>query len=67
MRRAAVSVSSNIAEGCSRQHAKDAIQIFFIARGSLYELETQLYIASDQGYVKQPAFNQTSIEVTNCK
>ncbi|MBF9255410.1 four helix bundle protein [Pontibacter sp. 172403-2] len=67
MRRAAVSVSSNIAEGCGRQHAKDSIQIFYIARGSLYELETQLYVASDQGYVKQPVFDQTINEITNCK
>jgi four helix bundle protein len=37
MRRAAVSVPSNIAEGCGRQYSKDAIQFFFVARGSLYE------------------------------
>lgn len=48
MRRAAVSVVSNIAEGCGRQHDKDVIQLFYIARGSLFELEAQLFISSDQ-------------------
>lgn len=43
MRRAAVSIPSNIAEGCGRQYLKDAIQFFLLARGPLYELETQLY------------------------
>lgn len=47
LRRAAVSVPSNIAEGCGRNHPKDSIQFFFIARGSLYEIETQIVIASD--------------------
>ena len=67
VRRAAVSVVSNIAEGCGRQHAKDAIQIFYIARGSLYEVETQLYVALDQEYVKQEAFDEIMAEVTSCK
>lgn len=51
MRRCAVSVPSNIAEGCGRNYPKDSIQFFFIARGSLYELETQIYIAFDQKYI----------------
>ena len=40
VRRAAVSVPSNIAEGCGRNHTKDSIQFFYISRGSLYEIET---------------------------
>ena len=40
IRRSAVSVPSNIAEGCGRNSTKDSIQFFYIARGSLYELET---------------------------
>lgn len=53
MRRSAVSVPSNIAEGCGRNHPKDSIQFFFIARGSIYELETQLYISFDQNYIDE--------------
>lgn len=44
-RRSAVSVPSNIAEGIGRQYKKDTLQFLHIARGSLYELETQLNIA----------------------
>ena len=44
LRRASVSIPSNIAEGCGRNHSKDSIQFFFISRGSLYEVETQIII-----------------------
>lgn len=47
IRRCAVSVPSNIAEGCGRNHVKETIHFLTIARGSLYELETQLYISND--------------------
>jgi len=57
IRRAAVSIPSNIAEGCGRNHAKDSIQFFFIARGSIYEIETQLYIALDLNFINQESLN----------
>jgi four helix bundle protein len=41
MRRAAISVPSNIAEGAARRTSKDSIQFYVIARGSLSELDTQ--------------------------
>ncbi|MCH7591404.1 MAG: four helix bundle protein [Planctomycetes bacterium] len=47
MRRAAVSVASNIAEGNARQARPDYIHFLMIARGSLAELETQLIIAGE--------------------
>lgn len=50
MRRAAVSVPSNIAEAHGRQTTRDRIQFFVIARGSLFELETQALIAADLGF-----------------
>ncbi|OGB73518.1 hypothetical protein A3K24_01535 [candidate division Kazan bacterium RIFCSPHIGHO2_01_FULL_44_14] len=51
IRRSAVSIASNIAEGCGRSSAKDFIRFIRIARGSLAELETQTHIASDLQYL----------------
>jgi len=51
MRRCAVSIPSNIAEGCGRNHKKDSLQFFYISRGSLYELETQLYLSNDLDFI----------------
>lgn len=67
IRRAAVSVVSNIAEGCGRQHVKDSLQFFYIARGSLFEVEAQLYIALDQKYVEESSFKATAEQLVNCK
>ena len=53
MRRAAVSVPSNIAEGYERNSDKEFINFLVIARGSRAELETQLYICVRQGYITQ--------------
>jgi four helix bundle protein len=58
MRRAAVSVTSNIAEGFSR-HTKDGKnQFYYSALGSLTELQNQLRIALDVGYIKEPVFDK---------
>ncbi|MBO0361006.1 four helix bundle protein [Hymenobacter sp. BT186] len=67
IRRSAVSIPSNIAEGCGRQHAKDAISFFYIARGSLYELETQLYLSFDQRFLSEETLNTLLQQITDCK
>jgi four helix bundle protein len=51
MRRAAVSIPSNIAEGHGRWTSRDRIHFLLISRGSAFELETQLYIAGDLEYM----------------
>ncbi|WP_394994616.1 four helix bundle protein [Emticicia sp.] len=67
MRRCSVSIPSNIAEGHGRNHIKDSLQFFFIARGSLYELETQLYLSSDLGYFQLNVLNELLEKITTCK
>ncbi len=52
IRRCAVSIPSNIAEGSSRHNAKEFIQFLYIANGSLSEFETQLEIALRLSYCK---------------
>jgi len=57
MRRSATSISSNIAEGFSRQGKKEKIQFYYTAKGSLTELQNQLLIARDVGYLTKEIFN----------
>jgi four helix bundle protein len=59
-KRAAVSVAANIAEGAGRQYKKDTLQFFHISRGSLYELETLLIIALDNGILSNTSFQNVS-------
>src|SRR3989339_2007656 len=58
MRRCAVSITSNIAEGFSRQTSKEKVQFYSIARGSLTELQNQLIISKDIGYIKEDVFQK---------
>ena len=52
IRRASVSIPSNIAEGASRNTRKEFIQFIYIALGSASELETQIIIGEKLGYIK---------------
>ena len=55
MRRAAVSVPSNIAEGCGRKTIPDLSKFLDISIGSICELETQIYLSNDLGFLKNEA------------
>jgi len=64
MRRAAASVASNIAEGKGRYSRKEFVQFLFLARGSLLEIETQLFIARELKYL-EPSVSQGIQRQTN--
>lgn len=51
IRRCIISISSNIAEGCGRRTNHETMHFLHVARGSLYELETQLILAEDLNYL----------------
>lgn len=55
---AAVSSMSNIAEGFSRKSHKEFIQFLFISKSSAAEVQSQLYVALDQGYITQADFDR---------
>ena len=59
IRRAAVSVMNNIAEGFERGSNRDFIRFLFIARGSAGEVRSLLYVALDQGYITEAEFRNT--------
>lgn len=54
MQRAAISIPSNIAEGYNRQYSKEYKQFLSIAYGSAAELETQILLASQLGFINEP-------------
>lgn len=62
IRRSAVSIASNIAEGDERNTDKEAVRFFYIARGSLAELRTQIDIAFSVGLIKQEVFEKVENE-----
>ena len=62
LRRAAVSVPSNIAEGAARHGSKEFAQFLNIASGSVSEIETQLLIAVDLGYLAKNSSVFTLLE-----
>jgi four helix bundle protein len=57
IRRAAVSIMSNIAEGFERGGSGEFVQFLSIAKGSASEVEAQLYVAFNQGYITQEQFD----------
>ena len=56
MQRAAVSVPSNIAEGSAKESTKEVAHFIGIALGSLFELETQIEIVHNRGYIEDEQY-----------
>ncbi|MDO8570458.1 MAG: four helix bundle protein [Candidatus Daviesbacteria bacterium] len=56
MRRCGISITSNIAEGFSRKSYKEKIQFYSMALGSTTELQNQILVAKDVGYITQEQF-----------
>jgi four helix bundle protein len=63
MRRAVISIASNIAEGAARQTKKEFAQFLHNAQGSLSELDTQNIIAKRLGYLSEDVFKKVEIEL----
>ena len=63
IRRSAVSITSNIAEGFGRQGMKEKIQFYYLAQGSLIELKSQLLVARDIKYLKEDDFKNLAEQV----
>lgn len=60
MRRCSVSIPSNIAEGYGRNSDKEMTRFLNIAKGSSYELETQLIISNELGYINEKTIEELS-------
>lgn len=60
IRRAAISITANIAEGYGRFHYQEGLQFYRISKGSLYELKDHLITSLDLGYISKATFNEGS-------
>lgn len=63
IRRAVVSIMSNIAEGFERGTNREFIQFLFIAKGSAGEVRSQLYVALDLKYIEKDTFDQLNADL----
>lgn len=61
MRRAAISITSNIAEGSGRSSCKEKIHFFEFSYASLMEVLSQLDVAMDLGYITEEEFNNFEV------
>ena len=67
VRRCSISIPSNIAEGLGRQSNKETIHFLYISRGSLFELETQLFLAFDLNYISKKQLDAILKQITTSK
>jgi four helix bundle protein len=62
VRRSAVSIASNLAEGDERDTDRESVRFFYIAKGSFAELRTQMEIAYEIGYLKKQFYESIETE-----
>ena len=67
LRRAAVSIAANLAEGCGRDGDADFARFVQIAMGSASEVEYHLILAHDLQYLSNPQYEQLAIQLNNVK
>ena len=67
VRRAAVSIPSNIAEGAARNYKKEFIQFLYVALGSIAELETQIIISQNLSFIKNADSEKIQNELFSIK
>lgn len=65
--RAAISIPSNIAEGQARQHSKEFRQFLYVSLGSLAELDTQLTIAMELGYISSNDLDELNEKIVELR
>ena len=65
IRRASISISSNIAEGFERNTDKEFIQFLYIAKASAGEVRSQLYLAFDLNYIEKKEFEELFNDVSD--
>ncbi|MDP1769651.1 MAG: four helix bundle protein [Nitrospirota bacterium] len=62
IRRSAVSVASNLAEGDERSSDRDSVRFFYMAKGSVAEVRTQIQIACETGHLRKPDYDSLDAE-----
>lgn len=65
MRRSAISIPSNIAEGYGRYNRKEFSQFLRVARGSIFELETQIELSGSLGFINQSEYKDLLNSITD--
>ena len=62
IRRSAVSVASNLAEGDERSSDRDSVRFFYMTKGSVAEVRTQIQIACEVGHLRKPEYDSLEAE-----